>query len=88
MASTMPPTSPTSLAASFSVTMMSSTASFISWAASVMASWVCCAWEGIVRCFLTQNKMMLVLKNHFVSLKNNPKKRVWWPGAVGHRLDL
>lgn len=42
--STMPPTMPPSLAASFKVTMMSSTASFISWAASEMASWVCDAW--------------------------------------------
>ena len=42
--STMPPTMPPSLAASFKVTMMSSTASFISWAASEMASWVWDAW--------------------------------------------
>jgi len=40
MDSTMPPAIPPSLAASFKVTMMSSTASFISWAASAMASWV------------------------------------------------
>lgn len=44
MASTMPPTIPPSLAASFRVTMMSSTASFISWEASEMASWVWHAW--------------------------------------------
>lgn len=44
MDSTIPPTIPTSLAASFSVTMMSSTASFMSWAASAMASWVWEAW--------------------------------------------
>lgn len=43
--STIPPTMPTSLAASFKVTMISSTASFISWAASVIASWVCDAWN-------------------------------------------
>lgn len=65
MASTMPPTSPTSLAASFRVTMMSSTASFMSWAASVMASWVCWAWEGtgerIARSFHMQKKMVLSL---------------------------
>ncbi|TNN57042.1 hypothetical protein EYF80_032763 [Liparis tanakae] len=42
MDSTMPPTMPPSLAASFKVTMMSSTASFISWAASEMASWSIC----------------------------------------------
>lgn len=45
MDSTMPPTIPPSLAASFRVTMMSSTASFMSWAASEMASWVCDAWR-------------------------------------------
>ena len=44
MDSTMPPTMPPSLAASFNVTMMSSTASFISWEASEMASWVWNAW--------------------------------------------
>ena len=48
MDSTIPPTIPTSLAASFSVTMISSTASFMSWAASAMASWVwhaCGVWH-------------------------------------------
>ncbi len=44
MDSTMPPTIPPSLAASFKVTIMSSTASFINWAASEMASWVWDAW--------------------------------------------
>lgn len=43
MDSTIPPTMPPSLAASFRVTMMSSTASFISWAASLMAS---CVWDA------------------------------------------
>lgn len=45
MDSTMPPTMPPSLAASFKVTMMSSTASFISCEASEMASWVWDAWR-------------------------------------------
>lgn len=55
MDSTMPPTMPPSLAASFKVTMMSSTASFISWAASDMASWVwdACGHSQLIDIFIT-----------------------------------
>lgn len=49
MDSTIPPTIPTSLAASFSVTIMSSTASFMSCAASAMASWVWAAYEVVTQ---------------------------------------